>query len=106
MTSFLGKLSAVTWIEPPPLCHGASSDPHESPFRKAGASRKMGSFIGEGLWMMVLTRMAVEVVLQWRRRKDRRPRSEAIEVEVLHEAILFLLQGFLWGLTSRLEDER
>lgn len=56
--------------------------------------------------MMVLTRMAVEVVLQWRRRKDRRPRSEAIEVEVLHEAILFLLQGFLWGLTSRLEDER
>ena len=68
----------------------ASFDPHESPLRKAGASGKMGRFIDEGSWMMVLTRMAAVLVMEWKRRKDRRPRSEAIGVEVLHKAILCL----------------
>jgi len=50
--------------------------------------------------------MASVVVVEWRRRKDRMPRREAIGVvEVLHKAILCLF-GVLERFTSRFEDEK
>lgn len=73
-----------TWIG------SAAGDPHVSPLRNAGASRKMGTF-GAGFRMM-LRRMPVvvvvrEVVVVKRRERDRRPRSGK-EEEILRKAIL------------------